>query len=246
MTQKSSDAFLRDAPFSVAPDGMLRREDFTRERIDWLRERGKEIGQDWVLSHEERDASRAEATGHLIAGEPVWVFGYGSLMWNPAIHVVTTERAQVFGYHRSFCLNLIFGRGSPEYPGLMLALDTGGSCVGLAHKIAPEHVESELDILWMREMTLGSYKPVWLTARFATGPRTVLTFAANKAHERYVGPQPFGNAARRIAISEGYVGDNRTYLYNTVRHLDELGIKDGSLHKLEREVRRIADEPDPQ
>ncbi len=246
MTRKSSNALLRDAPFSIAPDGLLRREDFTRERIDWLRERGKEIGQDWVLSHEERDASRAEATMHLTPGEPVWVFAYGSLMWNPAFHVAATERTQVFGYHRAFCLNLIFGRGSPENPGLMLALDTGGSCVGLAHKIAPEHVESELEILWLREMSLGSYKPAWLTARFKEGPRPVLTFVANKAHERYVGQQTMETAAKRIAVSEGYVGDNRTYLYNTVKHLDELGIADGSLHRLEHEVRRIAGEPQAQ
>jgi len=246
MTQKSSSDLFRDAPFAARSDGMLRREDFNRERIDWLRDMARDAGQDWVISHEERDASRAKATSHLKSGEPVWVFAYGSLMWNPAFHVADTARAQIFGYHRSFCLNLIIGRGSPEYPGLMLALDRGGSCVGLAHKIAPEHVDSELDILWMREMLLGSYRPAWLSARMEDGTREVLTFVADRTHNRYMGPQPLEKAATRIARSEGYVGDNRTYLYNTVKHLNELGIADRSLLTLESEVRRIAQEPKSQ
>ena len=243
MTQKSSKNVFDKAPFTFAPNGVLRREDFSRERINWMRDRAQELGQDWILSHEERDASRLEAMKGIAPGKPVWVFGYGSLMWNPAIFVAATERAQVFGYHRSFCLNLTFGRGAPDKPGLMLGLDTGGSCVGLAHKIEPEHVDSELDILWMREMLFGSYKPAWVTAQFSTGPQDVLTFVANKSHERYLGPQPPNLAAKRIASSEGYLGNNRDYLYNTVKHLDELGIGDGPLHKLEREVRRIAGEP---
>lgn len=249
MTQKSSRSSnkspFQDAPFEFAPGGILRREDFTRDRISWLRERALELGQDWIITHEERDASRQEVLKQIEPGEAVWVFGYGSLMWNPAFFVADTERAQIYGYHRSFCLNLIFGRGAPDKPGLMLGLDTGGSCVGLAHKIAAEHVESELEILWLREMIGATYKPTWLTARFPSGRQKVLTFVANKEHQRYLGPQDFDFAAQRIATSEGYLGDNRTYLYNTVEHLDELGICDGPLHTLEREVRRIAGEPQP-
>jgi len=247
MTPKSSKASsggpFENAPYEFAPGGILRREDFTRERVSWLRERALEMGQDWIITHKERDASRAVATKHLRSAEPVWVFGYGSLMWNPAFHVADTMRAQIHGYHRSFCLNLIFGRGSPECPGLMLGLDTGGSCVGLAHMIAPRHVESELEILWLREMIGATYRPSWITGRTDQGEIQMLTFVANKAHERYIGPQDFDLAAKRIATSAGYLGDNRTYLYNTIKHLDELGIGDGPMHKLESEVRRIAGEP---
>jgi len=238
-----NEAIARKAPEGFGREGVLRREDFTRERITQLRDLSLEFGQDWIITHEARDANRAEATRHLKRGEPVWVFGYGSLMWNPAIHVAATERAQIFGYHRSFCLNLIFGRGAPDNPGLMLGLDSGGSCVGLVHKIAPEHVESELEILWMREMIGNTYVPTWINARCEGGSRNVLTFVANKDHERYIGPQPFDEAAARIAKSEGLLGKNRDYLYNTVHHLDEFGISDGPLHRLEAEVRRIAGEP---
>lgn len=223
----------------------MRREDFSRDRIDWLREAAAQMGQDWVLTHEERDASRVEATKHLKPGKPVWVFGYGSLMWNPAIHVAKTVRARIFGYHRAFCLDLTLGRGSPETPGLMLGLDNGGSCVGIAHKIAGKHVNSELEILWMREMLGGTYVPKWLKADFGGQEQTVLTFIANKSHERYIGVQPFKAAAKRIAGSSGIIGDNRTYLYRTIEGLDALGIGNTPLHSLEKEVRRIAGDLSP-
>ena len=223
---------------------MLSREDFSRERIDLLREHAAKLDQTWVITHEERDASRHEATKHLRKGQAVWVFGYGSLMWNPAFHVAQTARARIYGYHRAFCLSLTFGRGSPEKPGLMLGLESGGSCVGMAHKIAPKNVSSELEILWMREMLGGTYIPKWLNAELPNGKKQrVLTFIANKSHLRYIGTQPFKKSAKRIATSEGYLGDNRTYLYNTIEGMDELGIGDGSLHRLEHEVRRIAKEP---
>ncbi len=235
MTPRSS----RSHP-TFGQNGQLRREDFTRERIDKLRAFANADGQEWVSSHEERDRSRAAATEHLKKGAPVWIFGYGSLMWNPAIHVVASSRAQVFGYHRSFCLSLTLGRGSPDKPGLMLGLDRGGSCVGIAHRIAGQHVESELEILWMREMLGGTYTPKWLSADIGGTRRTVLTFVANHDHERYIGPQPFKKAARLIAKSEGILGSNRGYLYNTIKELDALGIGDGPLHALEAEVRRLA------
>lgn len=250
MTQKSSrDGQARtpfeDAPFEFAPDGVLRREDFSRERLSWLYKRAQELGQDWIVSHEVRDASRAQVMDSIPDGEPVWVFGYGSLMWNPAFHVAGTVPATITGFHRSFCLNLTFGRGSPEKPGLMLGLDKGGSCVGLAHRIAPEHVESELEILWMREMIGTTYHPTWVTGETDQGPLSMLTFVANPNSERYLGPQEFEFAAARIASSEGYLGANRTYLYNTIKHLDELGITDGDLHELEARVREIAGDTCP-
>jgi len=245
MTPKSSrDGEARtpfdDAPFTFAPGGVLRREDFSRERLDWLYKRAQELGQDWIVSHEVRDASRAKVMDEIPSGEPVWIFGYGSLMWNPAFHVADTQPATIEGFHRSFCLNLIFGRGSPEKPGLMLGLDQGGACIGLGHKIAPEHVESELEILWMREMIGTTYRPTWVEGVTKAGSIRMLTFVANAESERYLGAQEFEFAAQRIATSEGYLGDNRTYLYNTVLHLDELGIRDGELHELEERVREIA------
>ncbi len=245
MTQKSSSSPFEDSPFDFAPDGIVRREDFSRDRLTWLYERAQELGQDWIVSHEERDASRAKVMDEIAADAPVWVFGYGSLMWNPAFHVADTLPATIQGFHRSFCLNLVFGRGSPEKPGLMLGLDQGGTCVGFAHMIDPHHVESELEILWMREMIGTTYHPTWVEGETERGAMRMLTFVANRESKRYLGPQEFEAAAQRIATSEGILGNNRSYLYNTIKHLDELKIKDGELHELEARVREIAGDARP-
>ena len=176
-----------------------------------------------------------------------WVFGYGSLMWNPAINVVDSRKAHVRGYHRMFCLTLHVGRGAPEKPGLMLGIDRGGSCTGVAHRIAADEVESELSILWMREMLSGAYEPRWVNAD-VDGPgnekrRTrVLTFVINRYHPRYEGALPEDEAARRIALAEGLLGTNRDYLYRTVKHLAELGIEDGPMRGLEAKVRALTGE----
>ena len=188
----------------------------------------------------------APEIAHCIArGCDVWVFGYGSLMWNPAIHVAESRKAEVRGYHRAFCLTLGLGRGAPEKPGLMLGLDRGGACVGIAHRIAAKDVSSELTILWYREMLSGAYLPRWLHAGLESLGRTkILTFVINRANPRYESHVREDAAARRIAVAEGLLGTNRDYLYRTARHLRELGIADGPMHRLERRVRALAGEPD--
>ena len=100
-----------------------------------------------------------EATIATNPGREVWVFGYGSLMWNPAFHFQERRHGLIRGYHRKFCLRTELGRGEPGNPGLMLALDNGGSCHGVAFRIAPEVVDEELDIIWKREMLAGAYRP---------------------------------------------------------------------------------------
>ena len=171
------------------------------------------------------------------------MFGYGSLMWNPAINVVDSRKAHVRGYHRTFCLTLNAGRGAPEKPGLMLAIDRGGSCTGVAHRIAAGAVESELSILWLREMVSGAYEPRWVNADIDGHSRArVLTFVINRSHPRYEGALPEEHVAKRIARAHGMLGTNREYLYRTVRHLAELGIADGPMHNLERQVRLLANE----
>jgi cation transport protein ChaC len=178
----------------------------------------------------------------LSEGE-LWVFGYGSLMWNPAINVVDSKKAHVRGYHRTFCLTLGAGRGTPQMPGLMLAIDRGGSCTGVAHCIAAGQVESELGVLWLREMVSGAYEPRWVSADVEGVKRLrVLTFVINRSHPRYEGHLAPDVAARRIAAAQGILGSNREYLYRTVRHLAELGIEDGPMHALERHVRILANE----
>jgi cation transport protein ChaC len=221
----------------------LRREDFTVERIRRIADEAAKRGGVPLMSEEARRASLKAMRATVPDGQDAWVFGYGSLMWNPAINVVDSRKAHVRGYHRTFCLTLGVGRGTPDKPGLMLAIDRGGSCTGVAHRIAAEAVESELSILWLREMISGAYEPRWVNADIDGCNRTrVLTFVINRSHPRYEGALPEEQMARRIAHSQGILGTNREYLYRTVKHLAELGIDDGPMHSLARQVRMLANE----
>lgn len=174
----------------------------------------------------------------------LWVFGYGSLMWNPAITVAQSAKAHVRGYHRLFCIAQRVGRGTMEKPGLTLGIDRGGSVAGIAHRIAAADVESELSILWMREMLSGVYEPRWIGADIESEGRTrVLTFVVNRYHPRYEGALAPEAAAERIARAQGPLGTNRDYLYRTAAHLAERGIEDGPIKSLEARVRALANEP---
>ncbi|MEI9994839.1 MAG: gamma-glutamylcyclotransferase [Rhizomicrobium sp.] len=221
----------------------LRRDDFTPERVRRIADAAIAGGRLPLMSEEARRASLKTVRDAIPAGTDAWVFGYGSLMWNPAIAVVQSAKAHVRGYHRMFGLTLQVGRGKPDKPGLMLGIDRGGSVSGVAHRIAAEAVDSELSILWMREMLSGVYEPRWVNADIAgQGRSRVLTFVINRYHPRYEGAIDGAEAARRIAQAEGPLGTNRDYLYRTVAHLAALGIQDGPLHSLEARVRAIANE----
>jgi cation transport protein ChaC len=231
---------------SILPkDGLLRREHFNAERIRAYAEFAAKAGGIQLMSEEAREASRKAVEAAVPPGTDVWVFGYGSLMWNPAIHVAESRKAGIHGYERKFCLTLALGRGSPEKPGLMLGLDSGGECVGVAHRIAAKDVSSELTVLWYREMLSGAYTPCWLEAAIdGIGPAKVLTFVINRDNRRYESNISEETIAQRIAVAEGLLGTNRDYLYRTVRHLRELGIADGPMHRIERRVRALANEPE--
>jgi len=242
-----SDEVQKDEPLPTQQLGRdLRREDFTVERVRRIADAIAASGGVPFMSEEARRASLKAIRASVPVGEDAWVFGYGSLMWNPAINVVDSRKAHVRGYHRTFCLTLSVGRGVPDKPGLMLGIDRGGSCTGVAHRITADEVESELSILWLREMLSGAYEPRWVNADVDGHSRTrVLTFVINRSHPRYEGTLSEADVARRIAHAEGVLGTNRDYLYRTVKHLAELGIDDGPLRSLERRVRESANEPNP-
>jgi len=189
-----------------------------------------------VLSEVELEANRAAT----LAARPepaFWVFGYGSLIWNPAFHFVEARPARIHGYHRSFCFTVHMGRGSRTRPGLMLALDRGGCCDGLAYRIAPAAVEEESAILWRREMLSGAYRPRWLRATTPEGQMRVLTFVMNRAHPRYTGRLPLDQITGCLAVAGGELGSCAEYLFNTVEHLRDLDIRDSHLEKLAAAVR---------
>lgn len=121
------------------------------------------------------------------AEEPLWVFGYGSLLWQPEFAVAEQRLALLRGHHRRFCLLQRRFRGSPERPGLVLALERGGSCRGLAFRLEGEDPHAVLMPVWRREMKGKGYAPLWVRVETASGPVRTLTFAVNRASDRYTG-----------------------------------------------------------
>ncbi|WP_298232989.1 gamma-glutamylcyclotransferase [uncultured Azohydromonas sp.] len=164
------------------------------------------------------------------------VFGYGSLMWDPAMDVLGSTVALVPGWHRRFCLRMVFGRGTPQAPGVMLALDRGGSCHGVLYRIEACKVREELRLLWRREMLAGSYDARWVWA-WAGGRRVrALTFVAIRRHERYIGGLPVDAVARLVCTGQGRYGNCRSYFDATVQALQRLGIRDAGIERLRRAV----------
>jgi cation transport protein ChaC len=170
------------------------------------------------------------------SGEDVWLFGYGSLMWNPAIEYAECRPGTVHGWHRQFCLWLHVGRGSPDNPGLMLALDRGGRCAALLFRIPAVKARAELLLAWRREMFTGAYGTRWVTAATDAGPVRAVTFVANRAHLRYAGRLDDATVAGRLATASGSLGSCATYLAETLRVLHAVGLRDHALERLQRLV----------
>ena len=189
------------------------------------------------MTDEERTCHIAGMLAEAPRRDRIWVFGFGSLIWNPAFHFAERRTALVHGFHRQFCLWSKAGRGSPQKPGLMLALEPGGSCHGVAYRIAPEQVETELDVVWRREMMTGAYRSVWVNAHTPGGIEHAIAFAANHAHERYVRGLDTDETARLLATGSGPLGTCCDYLFDTVTHLDALGIRDRRMEALVERVR---------
>lgn len=229
-------------PIRPQSDGNVRRNDFDPKFIDAMRKAARERGEDPWLSEEELDRTHAKMMSEHPTGEDLWFFGYGSLMWNPALNIAEAQFANVRGFHRAFCLSLRMGRGSPEFPGLMLALMPGGACNGVAMRIPAAEAAIETRILWTREMLSGAYRPVWLDTQIGDKRIRSLSFAANPKHNRYVGKSSLEETAQLIAKAQGVFGKNRDYLYSTVKALEAHGVTSGPMHKLARRVREIADD----
>lgn len=193
-----------------------------------------------LMTDDERLASIKETlTAHPGPTSEVWVFAYGSLIWNPTIESVERRTASLRGYHRRFCLWTHLGRGSQDCPGLMLALERGGSCSGIAYCLAPEHVERELMILWRREMLSGAYHARWVRLNSTKGRFPAIAFVMNTDHDRYAGRLSEAEVAAVIARAEGVLGPCCHYLFSTVGHLHEEGLRDRRLERLAQEVERL-------
>jgi cation transport protein ChaC len=196
------------------------------------------------LSDEELEASIARVLAGACPGADVWVFGYGSLIWNPLFHYEERRRATLRGFHRRFCLWSIMGRGSPERPGLVLGLDNGGACCGLAYRLPAGKAVEELKLLWRREMVVGSYAPRWARVETAPGEggrRCVeelraLAFVVNHQHPNYAGRLALDAVAQALASARGHLGSSADYLFHTVDALAAHGLRDPHLEELRNRV----------
>lgn len=164
----------------------------------------------------------------------IWIFGYGSLMWQPDFPHTDSQPALLRGYHRSLCLYSHQHRGTPDVPGLVFGLDRGGSCRGLALKVARNNTENVLTYLHEREMLNRVYLPKWLPVQLPSGTVPAYAFIADRRHKQYAGRLDDADAVKLILQGYGKRGHCLEYLQNTLRHLDELGIADAPLHRLVR------------
>jgi cation transport protein ChaC len=172
-----------------------------------------------------------------VSGEELRVFAYGSLMWRPDFPYIDVLPASLHGYHRAFCIRSTHYRGTREKPGLVLGLDRGGMCQGRMFRVAPQHAAEVADVLHAREMVTGVYEPRWLRLRLTDGTlTTALGYVADRKHPQYAGKLAVIEVARRIRGASGLSGSNIDYLRNTVSHLEDMGIHEGSLHQVLRQV----------
>lgn len=173
---------------------------------------------------------------------PLWVFGYGSLIWNPGFAVSQTRVARLHGWHRSFCMRSIHHRGTLADPGLVLALDraAGASCAGVAFRVADGHEAATLAALRERELISSAYLEDWLPVDFEDGEGVVaLAYVIDPAHDQYCGGLSLETQAGIIAQAVGGRGRNCEYLFNTADHLASLGIGDTDLEWLAARVRQL-------
>jgi glutathione-specific gamma-glutamylcyclotransferase len=176
-------------------------------------------------------------------GKDLWLFAYGSLLWNPGFYYEERRPGLLRGYHRAFCVYSHRYRGTPEKPGLVLGLDRGGQCRGIAYRVHCDKADEVMQYLWEREMTNQTYQCRELKVETDAGEVVCRTFVVDRRHKQYTGKLALAKQVELICQGQGQRGAARAYLENTVRHLDELGIPDQRLHDLLEAVRAAAPVP---
>lgn len=192
-----------------------------------------------VLTQAERAASLTATLAARPEG-PVWLFAYGSLIWNPTVRVEACRVGRIDGWHRAFCLETVVGRGSRAHPGLTLALDSGGDCTGVAFRLPEEGLEHELSLLWRREMLSGAYVPRWLEVTDPEGGAIgcAIAFTMDRANPHYAGGLSEEEVVERLATARGAIGSAAEYLFATCEGLAGHGVSDPALDALAAAVRR--------
>ena len=216
------------------------------------------VDRETLLRDGVRARVRADGNGHLLLPDeaveasltamltqrspsaPVWVFGYGSLIWSPMLQFAEQRVAHVRGYHRGFYLWSKVNRGTPDRPGLVLGLDRGGVCGGVAYRIDEVLVARELALLWRREMLMGTYLPRWVHANTDAGPVRAIAFVVDRSKPGYAGRLTDDEIVRVVSTAQGQYGSCADYLLSTAEALARHGIADSRLNRLRRllDVRR--------
>lgn len=196
--------------------------------------------QNWRKSDEEIERSRRQfLAGHQ--NRDLWVFAYGSLMWDPGFKFNDIRHAHTDSYTRRLCLlDMLGGRGSRSAPGLMAALDEGSGCDGLIFHISKDEIAAETRIIWRREMLISSYKPRFITVTTALGDVEALAFIANHDSERICPQLDREQQIKYIATGAGILGTSLEYLETLVRNLGALGIEDSDVSSLLRDAQAYA------
>jgi cation transport protein ChaC len=165
----------------------------------------------------------------------LWVFGYGSLMWKPGFEFIEQAPARLIGEHRALCVYSFDHRGTPEKPGLVLGLDRGGACRGIAFRVAAKRREQTIAYLRGREQTTNVYREVnrsvWLENE-ARQRVAALTYVVDRGHIQYAGRLSLADQLRFVQQGHGRSGNNRDYVLSTVMSIEKQGFRDGQLHRL--------------
>lgn len=194
-----------------------------------------------ALDDEQLAASLAATLAARPKGAGWWIFAYGSLLWNPLFPVAEMRPATLRGLHRKFCLWSLASRGTPERPGLVLGLERGGTCRGVALRLPAPLALDELHLLWRREMVVGSYRPRWVSVDADGRDLTALTFVVRRDHPQYAGRLPQERLVEVLATARGAFGSSSDYLERTRIALVAHGIVDPYLDELARRVAALRD-----
>ncbi len=200
-----------------------------------------------TLTAEQREASLADVLRQWSGNDPVWVFAYGSLIWRPEFEYDAKLSGIVYGFHRSLCLWSRVYRGTPEQPGLVLGLEPGGCCRGIAFRLPAPSVLRELRALWAREMVTGSYQPRWLRVHVRSAavaePITAIAFVMDRNASGYAGELDRETLLTTLRTARGERGSSADYLLSTVKCLQDYGIRDRHLFELAKEVGFVLFDP---
>lgn len=176
----------------------------------------------------------------------LWVFGYGSLMWNPGFDFVERVPARLIGEHRALCVYSFVHRGTPEQPGLVLGLDRGGACRGIAFRVADAHRMATVAYLREREQVTSVYREVKRSVWLEDDARrriSALTYVVDRGHAQYAGRLSYPEQLRHVRQGHGRSGPNRDYVIATVKALETQGCRDVPLHQLAEALRDEAPTP---